>query len=409
MKPSNQIPYLTATFPLLLLTSILLAQQPAALSDVVSGNNAFAFDLYAKLKSAKGNIFFSPYSISTALAMTYAGARGNTEKQMMQALHFGKNEKSFHEGFGALQARINDVQKKGDVKLSVANSLWMQKDYRFLPEFLDMTSQNYEAGFNYVDYRNEPEKARVEINKWVEGKTNDKITNLIQPGVLNDSTKMVLADAIYFKGAWANKFLKPFTTNMPFWFSSKDSVIVKMMIRGPNEFDYFENDSIKCISLPYTGNSTSMVIILPMTRNGFKSMEGKTSAGEVSNMISRMKESSVKMYLPKFRTTKDFMLNKELYSMGLRDAFVKGNADFSAMTGNKELNISAVIHKAFVDVDEEGTEAAAATAGALGGGGAPPPPKKHFTFRADHPFLFLIRDNTTGIILFMGRILNPVE
>ena len=316
-KPTSNNVALVVPIICILVSCFVQAQPDTGLSAVVNGNNAFAFDLYAKLKTANGNIFFSPYSISTALAMTYAGAKGNTEKQMAQVLHFGKNDKTFHTTFGELQNRINEVQKFGHVRLSVANSLWMQKDYKFLPGFLDLTGTNYEAGFNHVDYKNQTEKTRVEINTWVENKTQEKIKDLIKPGILNDSTRMVLANAIYFKGSWANKFVNQFTKEATFWISLKDSVNAKMMRLSQHELGYFETDAVQCISLPYTMNTISMVIILPKTRNGFKTMEGNISAEAVGSWISKMDNSRVEVYLPKFKTTKDFVLNKELSSMGL--------------------------------------------------------------------------------------------
>jgi serpin B len=392
----------------LLPVCLALGRQEAGLSDIVAGNNAFAFDLYAQLKSAEGNIFFSPYSISTALAITYAGARGITEKQMMMVLHFGKNEKALHEGFGKLQAGINEMQKQGDVKLSVANSLWMQKDYKFLPEFLEMTGKNYEAEFNYADYKNETEKARVEINTWVENRTNDKIKELIRPGVLDASTRMVLANAIYFKGAWATKFDTAKTKEMPFWVSARDSVKAKMMNAGGKEFGYGENQSVQILDMPYAGRELSMIVILPRTKAGLGDFEKEIRAVLFDSLCAGMRQEKVVVYLPKFTTTRECVLKKVLQKMGITDAFDDVSADFSGMSGNKDLKISEVIHKAFVDVNEEGTEAAAATAVVVGLRGLPAY-HKPLIFRADHPFLFLIRDNATGSILFMGRMVNPAR
>jgi serine protease inhibitor len=392
----------------LLPASLALGQPKAGLSDIVAGNNAFAFDLYAQLKSAEGNIFFSPYSISTALAMTYAGARGNTGKQMMRVLHFGKNETAFHEGFGKLQAGINEARRQGDVKLSVANGLWMQKDYKFLAEFLEMTGKNYGAELNYADYKNETEKARVEINTWVEGRTNDKIKELIRPGVLDASTRMVLANAIYFKGAWATKFDTAKTEEMPFRVSARDSVKMKMMNTGEKEFGYGENKSVQILDMPYAGRELSMIVILPRTKTGLGDFEKEIRAELFDSLCAGMRQEKVVVYLPKFTTTRECVLKKVLQKMGITDAFSEESADFSGMSSNKDLKISEVIHKAFVDVNEEGTEAAAATAVVVGLRCAPVYHKPHI-FRADHPFLFVIRDNTTGSILFMGRMVNPAR
>jgi serpin B len=337
--------------------------------------------------------------------MTYAGARGNTEKQMMSVLHFDKNNKAFHEGFGALQARINEIQKKGAVKLGIANSLWIQKDFKFLPEFLHLTSSNYDAGLNYVDYAGETEKARVEINSWVEGKTNDKIKDLIGPGLLTQQARLVLANAIYFKGSWAIKFDTAQTKEMPFWKSKSDSVKVMTMTLRGHEFKYAEDTLSQYLELPYAGKDLSMIIVLPKTRAGLQASEVGLTQKAIAAIIALLRDQKVDAFIPKFKTTESFLLNKPLESAGMTDAFGSG-ADFTGMTGNKALYISAVIHKAFVDVNEEGTEAAAATAVVMVKQSAhvyhPPT-----VFRADHPFLFLIRDNTTGSILFWGRIVDP--
>jgi serpin B len=389
----------------LLSTGGLFAQQNTGFSSVVNGNNAFAFDLYAKLASGKGNIFFSPYSISTALAMTYAGARGKTESQMARVMYFRKDRKGFHKTYGEMQSRINGVQKEGNVKLCVANSLWMQKDYKFLPSFLALTQTNYDAAFNYVDYKKDAEAARVSINTWVAQKTNDKIKDLIGQGALDATTKMVLANAIYFKGSWAQKFDTAMTKEQPFRISSKDSVNVRMMTLYGQEFGYLKDNKVECIRLPYAGNDLSMIIILPKKRDGLNEIESTLTKGQVNGFCANLRKTEVTVCVPKFKITRDFLLNKQLSSLGMSDAFGR-SADFSGMDDTRSLFISAVIHKAFVDVNEEGTEAAAATGVVMMTKCMPGTPPM---FCADHPFIFLIRDNATGSILFMGRIVNPME
>jgi serine protease inhibitor len=382
------------------------AQDTTGINDVVSGNNSFAFDLFAKLKSDKGNIFFSPYSISTALAMTYAGARGNTEKQMATVLHFKGDQKNLHAAFGRLHNRMTAVQTTGSVQLNAANSLWMQREYAFLPSFLDLSGKNYEAGFQYVDFKKQAEQARKAINSWVEKKTNDKIKDLIRPRMLDNLTRMVLANAIYFKGSWATPFDTSQTKDMPFWVTSLDSIRVKMMAMNKHDFGYFENETVQCGELPYAGNDISMVVILPKKRDAMTEVENSVSAAGVSSWIRQFHAAEMNVSLPKFMTTKEILLNENLSSLGMTDAFKK-TADFSGMTGTKDLFMSAVIHKAFVDVNEEGTEAAAATAVVMRTLAVRNPPKP-VVFRADHPFLFLIRDKATGSILFLGRIVNPL-
>lgn len=373
---------------------------------IVAGNNAFAIELYQNLKNMPGNLFFSPYSISTALAMTYAGARGNTEKQMATTMHFSLDQNKFHAAFGEFQSHLNEYEKKGDVKLDVANSLWLQKDYVFLPAFLKETKK-YDAGLNYVNFKSETEKARFAINTWVEKKTNEKIKDLISPGALDAMTGLVLANAIYFKGKWATPFDSSVTKITPFYGMSNDSVLVPMMHKAGHEFGYMENSLVQCLEMPYAGNNLSMVVILPKNRNELNKLE-KAFTEEIFNtwMKSLVKEK-VSVFFPRCKALKSFSLTKELSSLGMPDAF-GGAADFSGMTGAKDLCISDVIHKAFIDVNEEGTEAAAATAVIMTRGARPQMmPKIPPTFRADHPFLFIIRDTRSGVILFMGRITNP--
>ncbi len=401
MKPQKIIPIAAVV-----LMCGTLAVPRANLTDLVTGNNAFAFDLYSRLKTAAGNIFFSPYGISAALAMTYAGARGNTERQMAKVMHFGKDQKAFHQEFGLLRSRLNDVHEKGNVKLAVANSLWMQKDYTFLPSFLALTRQNYVAGFNYVDFKRETEAARVTINAWVERKTNDKITNPLQPGVLTGLTRMVLVNAICFNGAWAKKFDTLRTRDATFWTNVRDSVTTKMMNSGASDYLYAEDKTTQFIKLPYKGDELSMVVVLPKSRNGIGDLERTITSGVLHGENAAMHNNSVVVYLPKFTTTREISLNAPLIRLGMTDAFNGNKADFSGMTGAKGPYISAEIHKAFVDVNEGGTEAAAATAVVMVTKCAPVF-HKPIIFRADHPFLFFIYDNETGSIIFMGRMVNP--
>jgi serpin B len=370
---------------------------------VVEGNQAFAFGLYEKLKEVEGNLFFSPYSISTALAMTYAGARSNTEEQMGTALHFTLDQKRFHPAFAWLEAQLKAIQEKGDIELNIANSLWAQEDYVFLKEFLDLIQSNYGTVLNHVDFKRACEAAREEINAWVEQKTKDKIKDLIKPGVLNALTRLVLTNAIYFKGRWDSQFIKSDTQGSPFWLSIDKSVEVPMMTQK-RQFRYMENDSLQILELPYVGNDLAMIVLLPRKVDGLAQLEADLSLENLNMWIGHLRKREISVFLPKFKMTSQFRLSEILASMGMPDAFGE-DADFSGIDGTKDLFISAVIHKAFVDVNEEGTEAAAATAAVISVTSVPskPPP----TFRADHPFVFLIHDNHSGSILFVGRIVNP--
>ncbi|MFQ5799481.1 MAG: serpin family protein [Bacteroidota bacterium] len=378
------------------------------LEAVVKGNAVFALALYGELKEAEGNLFFSPYSISTALAMTYAGARGNTERQMARTLHFTLGQERLHPAFCSLEAGLNAVQEKGHIQLSAANALWPQKGYAFLEEFLVLTEKYYGVLITPVDYREATEAARRKINVWVEEKTENKIKDLIPPGILDDLTRLVLVNAIYFKGNWASQFQKTLTKEAPFWVTPTKKIKVPMMTQQ-QKFRYAESDSLQILELPYVGNDLSMVVLLPRKVDGLAELEDALTVESLEKWTRGLNEREVQVLLPRFKMDSQFGLNKTLASMGMIDAFDQDKADFSGMDGRKQwLYISAVIHKAFVDVNEEGTEAAAATAVVMGarGLGVPKPP---LIFRADHPFVFLIRDNHTGSILFLGRVVNPMS
>jgi serpin B len=372
---------------------------------VVTGNTEFALDLYGKLRSQEGNLFFSPYSISTALAMTYGGARGETEKQMAHALHFDLPTDKLHPAFAALEESLNAVQQKGQVKLAVANSLWPQRGYAFLPDYLALCQKYYGTSITPVDYANSAESARKTINDWVEQKTNQKIVELLKPGALDRLTRLVLANAIYFKGIWDSPFKKESTTNQPFHLSSTRTVTTPLMEKEAR-FRYAEAPDLQVLELPYAGDDLSMLVVLPTKVDGLGYLEGKLTMSNLDSWTKDLQHQKVHLFLPKFKTTAEFSLAGTLATLGMTDAFTSG-ADFSGLDGKKDMLISAVVHKAFVEVNEEGTEAAAATAvvAAPMGVRLNPPPVP--VFRADHPFLFLIRDNHTGSILFLGRITDP--
>ena len=388
----------------------MLAECKEAAEDsktLAENNSTFAFDLYGQLKSTKGNIFFSPYSISTALGMTYGGARGNTEKQMAKTMRFSLGQEKTHPAFAQLEAKLNKIQKKGNVKLNVANSLWPQEDHEFLEEYLGLTKKNYGTSITPLDYRADPERARLTINEWVEDRTQNKIKELIKPNVLDPATRLVLANAIYFKGNWANQFDSKKTKKEPFFLSPTKSIEVDMMTHGKGkDFRYTENRMLQILELPYVGNELSMLILLPKKKDGLNELERKLSIRNLTKWTKKMWEREVNVFLPKFKMSCGFGLADTLKAMGMPDAFDPTKADFSGMDGREHwLYIGAVIHKAFVDVNEEGTEAAAATAVVMELASAMPDPPVEFL--ADHPFIFLIRENRTGSILFMGRVEDP--
>lgn len=388
--------------------SLLMAGMSAEAKDssnseaLVEGNTAFALNLYSKLKETEGNLFFSPYSISTALALTYAGARENTEKQMAEVLCFTLDQKRLHPAFASIEARLKAIQKKGDVQLSVANALWPQKDYVFLEDFLELTKKNYGARITPLNYKIDHEAARITINQWVEQKTNDKIKELIKRGILDPLVRLVLTNAIYFKGNWADRFDKKLTEDAMFHLLSGKSIKVPMM-NQKQKFGYAEHENLQILELPYVGEELSMLVLLPKKVDGLTELENKLTTDNLKKWTRHLGEREVWVFLPKFEMTSAFRLDKTLASMGMPDAFSM-NADFSGMDGTKKLNISAVIHKAFIAVDEQGTEAAAATGVAIGVKSLPQPAP---VFRADHPFMFLIRENLSNSILFFGRVIDP--
>lgn len=372
------------------------------LEAVVQGNAAFALHLYQQLQAREeGNLFFSPYSISTALAMTCGGARGNTEVQMAQALHFTLGQTRLHPAFASLEARLKTVKERGNAQLKIANALWPQKDYEFLKEYLALTREYYGVLITSLNF-SEAEAARRTINAWGEERTEGKIKNLIPRGILSDLTRLVLTNAIYFKGDWAYQFDKVLTEEAPFWVTPAERLEVPMMTQV-QAFRYAKTAELQILELPYAGDDLSMIVLLPEKVDGLAELEGALTVENLERWGSDLREEEVEVYLPRFRMNCQFRLKDVLKSMGVMDAF-SDEADFSGMDGTQWLYISDVIHQAFVDVNEEGTEAAAATAVVMRAKYMPPPRP---VFRADHPFVFLIRENDMGSILFLGRVMNP--
>jgi serpin B len=315
----------------------------------------------------------------------------------------GWDQERFHSAFGAIIRDLNAKGEKGNYELSVANALWGQKGYGFLAEFLELIEAKYEGKLNEVDFIAATEAARQTINAWVEKETKDKIKNLIQKGVLDELTRLVLTNAIYFKGNWARQFEEDKTKEAPFSLISGEKVNVPMMNQTA-EFNYMETEDFQGLELPYVDDELSMIILLPRKVDELSSFEKMMSVENLSDWLGKLSKRKVIVSVPKFRMTSQFSLADVLKQMGMKDAF-SGKADFSGMSGKRDLFISAVVHKAYVDVNEEGTEAAAATGVTMRLTSVGP--KEIPVFRADHPFLFLIRDNHSGSILFIGRAMNP--
>jgi len=380
----------------------------ADLATLVNGNSTFALDLYQTIKERGGNLFYSPYSISLALAMTYSGARGETEQQMADTLCFVLSQDRLHPAFNSLDielSRRGEGAKGKDEKgfrLNVVNAIWGQKDYKFLSEFLDVLAENYGAGLRILDFASAPEESRLTINNWVSDQTEGRIKDLIPQGLIDSLTRLVLTNAIYFNAAWQEPFEEDATHDGTFYLLNGDEITVPMM-RQTESFGYGEGDGYQAVELPYDGREVSMVILLP-TAGNFKSFEDSLDAQRLDEIIGGLEYRRVALTMPKFEFDSDFSLGETLAAMGMPVAFSSG-ADFSGMTGNRELFIADVVHKAFVSVDEAGTEAAAATAVVMPM--AIMPPEEPIEVTVDHPFVFLIRDIETGTILFIGRVVNP--
>jgi serine protease inhibitor len=381
--------------------------KPVAAADraaVVEGNNAFAFALYGHLQNRNGNLFFSPESISTALAMAYAGARGNTATEMAKTLHFTLPQQHLNPAMGALLSDLNAAHD--GYQLTVANALWAQQGYTFLDNFLQLLKTDYGAGLNQVDFKGATEAARLTINRWVEQKTQDKIKDLLQPGTLVPSTRLVLTNAIYFKGDWQTQFDKAQTRDEDFYPTQAQTKKVAFMHRE-GSFSYFDGGTFQVLEIPYKSKELSLVVLLPKDRSALPTLEQSLTASNTQQWLSRVVPfDKVIVALPKFKSTQQFELGATLGAMGMAQAFT-GSADFSGMTGKRDLAISEVIHKAYIDVNEEGTEAAAATAVGMRAMAMRGPLEQPPVFRADHPFIFLIRDNRSNSILFMGRMADP--
>jgi serpin B len=386
------------------------APQPD-LTAVAADNNAFAIDLYAHLANPPGNLLFSPYSITSALTMSYAGAHGQTAAQRARSLHFSLPNNRLHAALGALSGQLINEAYNNDkmlYQLSVADALWTQQGLTYNPDFLKLLHENYAAEPHQSDFHNAHLQAIKEINQWVAQKTADKIQNLISDGAVDSTTRMVLVNAIYFKGNWLTQFEKSQTTDQPFHLDGKNDVSAPLMFENVH-CRAMENGEFQMVELPYDGNKLSMVILLPRSVDGLASLEQKLTPQNIDGWINQLANQPVNVHLPKFKLACQFELADVLKSVGIVDAFDGASADFSGMTTDDRFHIGAVIHEAVMDVNEEGTEAAAATAVGMRATAiiASPPPIPPMEFRADHPFIFLLRQQTTGAILFAGRVENP--
>lgn len=406
MRPIHGIAVLFAV----LSVAVILVPDSAESADkeineeaVAKAINAFAVDLFPRLGKGGGNLFFAPYSISTALAMTFSGARGNTAAQMAKVLRLPPERTRLGESFGDLTRALGQAKTKGGGRLDVANALWGQKGFGFLAEYAEDISRNYGGKLNELEFSREPDAARNTINQWVEQATDKKIVELLPPGVINESARLVLTNAIYFKGMWARRFDPEQTQQGPFRAPDGSQIEVPMM-RQKGTFGYFGGEGFQAVELPYEGGELSMVVLLPTEIGGLPQFERSVTPSKIEEWVKKLRPLDIWVYLPRFTiATPSAKLREVLSAMGMTEAFTD-KADFSGMDGKRDLFLQEVFHKAFVEVKEEGTEAAAATGAVMTLKSSPAPVPE---FRADHPFMFLIRHNPTQCIIFMGRVSTP--
>ncbi len=381
---------------------------PASVESVAGANNAFCVDLYRELASEPGNVVVSPFSIHTAMAMSYAGAQGETAREMAGVLHFSKVRGNVHAVYRALLNGTMERSAKG-CEIVVANSLFGQSGYPFLKPFKDLLRDNYDSSLNEIDLTGWPggfdpvkaAAARKQINGWVADKTREKIIEILPPTLPNSDTRLILVNAVWFKGKWATQFQKAATTDAPFYLDGGNPVMVPMM-NVTATLGYAEISGVQVLRMPYVSDHFSMILCLPKKRGGLPAIEKQLSPSRIGQWSRNCKDQEVAVFLPRFRLASAFDLESPLDKLGMKQAFTL-DADFSGMTPRKRLYIAAAIHKARLDVDEEGTETAASTAVAFDEIGV----TKRPVFNANHPFLFLIRDNQTGLVLFIGRVGDP--
>ncbi|KFU92068.1 Serpin B6 [Chaetura pelagica] len=379
------------------------------MESLCAANTTFALDLLRKLceNKSRKNVFFSPFSISSALSMILLGSKGTTEAQIAKVLSLNKAE-DVHNDYASLLSEINDPNSK--YILRTANRLYGEKTFEFLSSFIESSQKAYHAGLEQTDFIHASEDSRKQINGWVEERTEGKIQNLLVEGIINSLTRLVLVNAIYFKGNWENQFDKERTKEMAFHINKKETKPVQMMFKKDKfNMTYIGDFKTKILEIPYVGNELSMIILLPDAiedeSTGLESLERELTYEKLIDWINpeMMDCTEVKVSLPRFKLEEDYDLKPLLSSMGMPDAFDLAKADFSGMSAGSELVLSQVVHKSFVEVNEEGTEAAAATGAVMMLRCAMITPE----FTADHPFLFFIRHNKTSSILFCGRFCSP--
>lgn len=369
--------------------------------ELVEGNNRFALEMYDEIKQEDENTFFSPWSISAALSMTYEGARGETAEEMRAALNLPEDNTIRRSSFARLHNLFN-LEK--EYELETANALWLKEGYEFLEEYLEINRNYYDAKTEELDF-SQSEQSADTINEWVEDITRGKIEELITEDQVNPEMALILTNAIYFQSDWTTEFDEGETRKEEFKVNPDKSVEVDMMtMEETPEFDYAETEDLKAIKMPYKGEEVSMFIILPKEEFTLPKIEENLTTEKLNEIQDNMTVQEVDVHFPKLEIETEYDLKEKFMDMGMEKPFEPGVADFSGMDGSQLLFIDFIVHKAYIEVMEEGTEAAAATGVGVGITAAP----EEKVFYANHPFLFTIQDERTGSILFMGRVINPL-
>ena len=368
---------------------------------VVEGNSRFALELFSRVRPPNENQIIAPFSIYCALAMVYGGANGNTEAQIAQTLHCQANQSSFHSAMSALLAGLTNLSSN-DVELRIGNGLWAQSGYQLSTEFIRLCRNDYQADIDFLDFQTSPKTASQRINTWIKRETRGKIKELIAIESIRPDTRLAIANAVYFKGKWANRFDKEKTIAGDFWISPKTATQAQMM-RQKSTFPYFADEDTQVLELPYRGESLSMLVLLPKERDGLPKLEEQLSLENLTRWIKLLHPADVDLVLPRFKMSCRFSLTQTLMGMGISDALDRTLADFTRMAAQRPLFINVIEHAAIVEVDEEGTVAAASTGVSFGCSQMPP----QVTFHADHPFIFLLLDRQTRTLLFIGKLVNP--
>ncbi|PON14418.1 hypothetical protein C2W62_29145, partial [Candidatus Entotheonella serta] len=378
----------------------LQAQTGADPVGLVRHNSAFAIALYRQLQATEANLFFAPYSLSALFATLHAGARGNTARQIADVFHFASHDSARDEASARLNPSPVALPASEQVTLYTAQALWVQRDIPILPDFDKWVQRHGDASLHQVDFRYAHEAARAHINAWVKQQTQGHIQEPLQPDILNALTRLVLVNAIYFKGRWASPFDPRKTEVAPFRRTVGTRVMVPMMSQTQT-LHYAETEALQILQLPYAGHAFSMIVLLTKALNGLAGLENTLTVQRLDDWITQLRPSPVRVWLPRFSVAAQLPLKQTLATMGMPDAFNE-TADFSGMNGDKSLFVSQVLHQAVVEVGEAGAEATAATTGIMQSQTRRAMPS--VVFRADHPFLFLIRDHRSGRILFLGRL-----